>query len=150
GQVVSRASSDVAILFGMLSIVPIMLGNVVLLSVSLVVMAVLSPPLTIVALLMVPALLVVGLKMRASVFPATWHAQQCAGEVAGVVDEAVTGVRIVKGFGQERRELAHLAETGRGLYQSRARLAKIQALFTPSLSSIPVIGQVAVLAFGGW
>ena len=40
-----------------------------------------------------------------TVFPATWDAQQRAGEVAGVVDEAVTGVRVVKGFGQEEREL---------------------------------------------
>ena len=45
-----------------------------------------------------------------TVFPATWDAQQRAGDVAGVVDEAVTGVRVVKGFGQEQRELDHLAD----------------------------------------
>ena len=39
------------------------------------------------------------------VFPASWDAQQRAAEVAGVVDEAVSGVRVVKGFGQEDREL---------------------------------------------
>ncbi len=150
GQVVSRASSDVGMLLAILSIVPILLGNVVLLVVSLVVMAVLSPPLTLIALLIVPALLITGLKMRRAVFPATWDAQQRAGEVAGVVDEAVTGVRVVKGFGQERRELQHLADAGGDLYRSRTRLARIQALFTPTLSSIPVLGQVAVLAAGGW
>ena len=117
GQVVSRASSDVGMMLAILSIVPILLGNVVLLVVSLIVMAVLSPPLTLIALLMVPLLLVTGLKMRNAVFPATWDAQQRAGEVAGVVDEAVTGVRVVKGFGQEERELRHLAGTAEGPLQ---------------------------------
>ena len=95
-------------------------------------------------------LLITGLKMRRAVFPATWDAQQRAGEVAGVVDEAVTGVRVVKGFGQERRELRHLADTAGDLYRSRTRLVRIQSLYTPTLSSIPVFGQVAVLAVGGW
>ena len=36
--------------------------------------------------------------------------QQKLGEVAGVVDEAVTGVRVVKGFGQEERELQRLID----------------------------------------
>src|SRR4029077_12438642 len=150
GQGVSRASRDRGMMLAILSIVPILLGNVVLLVVSLIVMTVLSPALTLIALLMVPLLLVTGLKMRNAVFPATWDAQQRAGEVAGVVDEAVTGVRVVKGFGQEERELRHLAGTAEGLYKSRTRLVRIQALYTPTLSSIPVLGQVAVLFFGGW
>jgi ATP-binding cassette subfamily B protein len=150
GQVVSRASSDVGMLLSLLSVVPALLGNLVLLVVSLVVMTILSPPLTIVALLIIPALLWVGIRMRSKVFPATWDAQQRAGEVAGVVDEAVTGVRVVKGFGQEQRELQHLADTAGDLYRSRSRLVRLQAQFTPTLSSIPVLGQVAVLAFGGW
>ena len=29
------------------------------------------------------------------------------GEVAGIVDEAIGGVRVVKGFGQEEQEIAH-------------------------------------------
>lgn len=150
GQVVSRASSDVGMLLSLLSVLPALLGNLVLLVVSLIVMTVLSPPLTLVAVLIVPTLLWVGVRMRASVFPATWDAQQRAGEVAGVVDEAVTGVRVVKGFGQEQRELQHLADSAGDLYRSRTRLVRIQAVFTPTLSSIPMLGQVAVLAFGGW
>jgi ATP-binding cassette subfamily B protein len=67
-----------------------------------------------------------------------------------VVDEAVTGVRVVKGFGQEDRELGHLADAGEDLYKARTRLVRLQARYTPVLSSIPVLGQVAVLAYGGW
>ena len=150
GQLVSRASSDIGLLQGLLSFLPIMLGNLVLLVVSVGVMFVLSPPLTLVALVAIPLLLVVALRLRTTIFPASWDAQQRAGEVAGVVDEAVTGVRVVKGFGQEDRELLHLADAGKDLYQARTRLIRLQAKFTPTLQAIPVLAQVVVLAFGGW
>jgi ATP-binding cassette subfamily B protein len=135
---------------GLLAFLPIMLGNLVLFLLSLVVMLWLSPPLTLVALIAVPLLLVVALRLRTTVFPASWDSQQRAAEVAGVVDEAVTGVRVVKGFGQEERELLHLADAGADLFRARARLIDLTARYTPALSAIPVLAQVAVLAFGGW
>ncbi len=150
GQLVSRASTDVGLLQGLLSFLPIMLGNVVLLVVSLAVMLWLSPPLTLIGLTAIPLLMVVALRLRTTIFPASWDAQQRAGEVAGVVDEAVTGVRVVKGFGQEDRELHRLADVGAGLFRSRARLVRLQARYTPVLSLIPTLAQAAVLAFGGW
>lgn len=150
GQLVSRASSDVTLIQGLLSFLPIVLGNLVLLVLALGVMLVLSPPLTALVSLTLPVMLVVALRLRTSVHPAAWDAQQRAAEVAGVVDEAVTGVRVVKGFGQEDRELANLATTGGRLFRSRMRLIRLQAAFTPTLQAIPVFGQVAVLAFGGW
>jgi ATP-binding cassette subfamily B protein len=150
GQLVSRSSSDLALIQGLLAFLPIIVGNFVMLIVALVVMVYLSPLLTLVMLAVLPAILVVSIRMRGSIFPASWDAQQKAGEVAGVVDEAVTGVRVVKGFGQEQRELEHLADTAETLYASRSRLVRLQARFTPALAAIPAFGQVAVLALGGW
>ncbi|HEV7759143.1 MAG TPA: ABC transporter ATP-binding protein, partial [Acidimicrobiales bacterium] len=150
GQLVSRASSDVTLLQGLLAFLPIMLGNIVLVIIALVVMLILSAPLTLVVLATLPVMAVVALRLRTTIFPASWDAQQRAGEVAGVVDEAVTGVRVVKGFGQEDRELDHLADAGADLFRARMRLIRLQARFTPTLQSVPVFGQVGVLAFGGW
>ncbi len=150
GQLVSRSSSDLGLIQGLLAFLPIILGNLVMLVVSIGVMLWLSPPLALVMLLVIPLLLVVSLRMRGAVFPATWDAQQRAGEVAGVVDETVSGVRVVKGFGQEQRELEHLAASGRELYASRSRLVRLQARYSPAMQAIPSFGQVAVLALGGW
>jgi ATP-binding cassette subfamily B protein len=150
GQLVSRASSDVGLLQGMLSLLPITAGNVVMVVVSLVVMVILSPLLTVVALVATPALAWVALSLRTKVFPATWDAQQRAGDVAQVVDEAVTGVRVVKGFGQEDRALADLTAAAGGLYRSRVRNVRVQARYTPALQAVPVLAQVATLALGGW
>jgi ATP-binding cassette, subfamily B, bacterial len=84
------------------------------------------------------------------VFPASWDAQQKAGDVANVVEEDVTGVRVVKGFGQESRELERLTERSRVMFAARVRLVHITARLQPAMQTIPAFGQVAVLALGGW
>jgi len=150
GQLVSRAGADVGLVQGLLAFLPLMSGNLVMLVVSLVIMAVLSPLLTVVTLVVVPVILVVALRLRTSVFPAAWDAQQRAAEVAGVVDEAVSGVRVVKGFGQEQRELDHLVATSEDLFASKLRAVRIQARYGAALQAVPALGQVAVLALGGW
>jgi len=150
GQLVSRANSDVSLLQGLLAFLPIMSGNVLLLVSSLVVMFFLSPLLATVALVVAPALVVGAYRMRESTFPANWDAQQKEGEVAVVVEEAITGVRVVKGFGQERRELERLRQAALALYGSRLRAVRRQALYQPFLAALPALGEVCVLAFGGW
>ena len=67
-----------------------------------------------------------------------------------MVDEAVSGVRVVKGFGQEDRELAGLTDAAEGLYRSRVRTVRLQARYQSALQAIPALGQVGVLALGGW
>ncbi|HZJ26498.1 MAG TPA: ABC transporter ATP-binding protein [Acidimicrobiia bacterium] len=150
GQLVSRASSDLGLIQGLLAFTPIMLGNLVMVVVAFVVMLVLSPLLTVVAALALPALGIVAARLRTTLFPATWDAQQRAAEVAGVVDEAVSGVRVVKGFGQEARELARVTERAEVLYRSRVRSVRLQARLASTLQAIPTLAQVGVLALGGW
>ena len=150
GQLVSRASSDVMLVQGLLAFLPLMTGNVVLLVLSVVIMAYLSPLLTVVALVAVPVLLILAVRLRTTVFPAAWDAQQKAGEVAGVVDEAVTGVRVVKAFGQEEHELRRLTKASEELFGSRVRSARIEARSTATFQLVPALAQVAVLALGGW
>ncbi|HEV3497147.1 MAG TPA: ABC transporter ATP-binding protein, partial [Actinomycetes bacterium] len=150
GQLVSRAGSDVGLIQTMLSFLPLASGSLLMVLLSLGIMAFLSPLLTLVSVVVVPAILWIANRLRDSVFPAAWHAQQRAAEVAGVVDEAVSGVRVVKGFGQEQRELRRLAETAEDLFASRLRAVKIQARYGSALQAAPALGQVAVLAFGGW
>ncbi len=150
GQIVSRAISDVTAIQGLLSYLPWLGGNLLLLVLTIAIMAVLSPLLTLLALAVGPLLLLIGLRARRTVFPATWAAQQQAGEVAGVVDEAVAGVRVVKGFGQEERELAGLTASARVLFALRMRAVTITSRYLPALAAVPAVGQVGVLALGGW
>ncbi len=150
GQLVSRAISDVNLVQGLLAFLPLVLANVLFLAVAMVAMFSLSPMLTLVALAVTPLLVLTSLRLRTSVFPASWDAQQQAGAVAGVVDEVVSGVRVVKGFGQEEREVARLAATAERLFASRVRAIRLQSRYQPVLQTLPSLAQVAVLALGGW
>ena len=150
GQLVSRSISDINMIQGLLSFLPITIGSALLFVVSIVIMLFLSPLLTVVALAVAPALWVIALRSRRKLFPASWHAQQQAGEVAAIVDETVGGVRVVKGFGQEDQELERMEGASTHLYASRVRLARMMARFNPALEAVPTLGQVGVLALGGW
>ncbi|WP_328608545.1 ABC transporter ATP-binding protein/permease [Amycolatopsis sp. NBC_00345] len=150
GQLVARATSDSALVQGLLGLLPILSGNILLLLLSLGVMLVLSPLLALVSLVVVPLLLVVSYRMRLRIFPATWAAQQREGDLVQIVDEDVNGVRVVKAFGQEDRELKRVADTAGDLYGTQLRAVRLQARFQPLLQAIPSLGQVAILVFGGW
>jgi ATP-binding cassette subfamily B protein len=150
GQLVSRANSDSTLVQGLLAFFPNVSGNLLLMVSSLVIMVVLSPLLAVISLIVAPALLIVSYRMRSQIFPATWDGQQKEGEVAQIVDEDVNGVRIVKAFGQERRELLRLTAAAKRLYGSRMRAVRLQARYQPVLQALPTLGQVAVLGLGGW
>ncbi|MFD0290278.1 ABC transporter ATP-binding protein [Streptomyces sp. NPDC127118] len=150
GQVVGRATSDLQLIQGLLFMLPMTIGNVLLFLISLVIMAWLSPLLTLVAIAVAPALWFIARRSRARLFPATWYAQGQAAAVAGVVDGAVSGVRVVKGFGQEEQETGKLREVGRKLFAGRLRTIRLNSRYTPALQAVPALGQVAMLALGGW
>jgi ATP-binding cassette subfamily B protein len=150
GQLVARANSDSMLVQGLLSFLPIMSGNILMLVLSLGVMLYLSPLLAVVSVLVAPTLLFISYRMRWRVFPATWDGQQREGDVAQIVDEDVNGVRVVKAYGQERRELERVTAAATKLYGSQMRAVRLESRYQPLLEAIPSLGQVGVLALGGY
>ncbi|OXS36549.1 ABC transporter ATP-binding protein [Streptomyces sp. XY006] len=150
GQVVGRATSDLQLIQGLLFMLPMTIGNFMLFLISLVIMAWLSVPLTLVALAVAPALWWIAKRSRTRLHPSTWYAQAQAAAVAGVVDGAVSGVRVVKGFGQEEQETGKLRDVSRRLFAGRLRTIRLNSVYTPALQAVPALGQVAMLALGGW
>ncbi|GAA2896337.1 ABC transporter ATP-binding protein [Pseudonocardia halophobica] len=149
GQVASRAITDLQQVQSLLSMVPLTAGTVALVIASVAAMLWLSPLLTVVSLIMLPLAAYITSRTRRSLFPATWSAQQRAADVAQQVEETVTGVRVVKGFGQETREVGTLEGLARRLFGERMRAARMTARLNPVLLALPTLGQVAVIGIGG-
>jgi len=116
-------------------------SNLILMTLSLAVMIYLSPLLALVSIVVAPSLLIVSYRMRRRIFPATWDAQQREGDMIQAVDEAVNGVRVVKAFGQERRELERVARESETLYGAQMRSVRLQARYQPMLEAIPTFAQ---------
>jgi ATP-binding cassette subfamily B protein len=150
GQLVGRSISDVNMVQQLLQWMPLILGSGILFIFSLVIMIVLSPLLSLVAIAVAPALWLIAVASRKKLFPASWQAQQVVGDVAGIVDESIGGVRVVKGFGQEEQEMERLEGTSRFLFGSRLRMVRLTARYNPALTAIPSFGLVGVLLLGGW
>ena len=150
GQLVGRSISDINMVQGLLQWMPLILGSILLFVFSLVIMFILSPLLALVAVAVAPSLFLIATASRKKLFPASWHAQQVVGEVAGIVDETVGGVRVVKGFGQEEQEMERMEAASEELFGSRLRMIRFTARYNPALTAIPSLGLVGVLALGGW
>jgi ATP-binding cassette subfamily B protein len=150
GQVVSRSITDLQLVQGLLMMVPLSAGTVVFALVALGAMLWLSPLLTLIAFVVTPVVAAVAVRSRRVLFPASWSAQQRAADLAQHVEETVTGVRVVKGFGQEAREINRLDRAARQLFGERMRTAKLTSRPAATLVAMPSAGQVAVLAMGGF
>jgi ATP-binding cassette subfamily B protein len=150
GQVVSRSITDLQLVQGLLMMLPLAIGTVVFTLAALAAMLWLSAVLTVVALVVTPVVAVLVARNRKVLFPATWSAQQRAGDLAQHVEETVTGVRVVMGFGQQAREVSRLEKAAARLFGERMRAARLTSRPMATLVAMPAAGQVAVLALGGW
>jgi ATP-binding cassette subfamily B protein len=150
GDVMSRSTADLTLIQAFFFSVPMLVANMTLLVVAIVVMFVLSPLLSLVVAVFVPVFAFFAIRFRDRVFPATWNDQRLSGAVAGIVDEAVTGVRVVKAFAQEQRELDRLTAQAHDLYQSRMRTARYNSRYSSTLQALPMLAQLGVLGLGGW
>jgi ATP-binding cassette subfamily B protein len=69
--------------------------------------------------------------------------------VATIVDENINGVRVVKSFVAEQRELSTLAGAADRLKWSYIRDADLRARFTPLVQNLPQLGLALTLLVGG-
>jgi ATP-binding cassette subfamily B protein len=148
GQVVSRSISDLQVVQGLMAMAPLAIGGAVQAVFAFAIMAHLSPVLTAVTLAVLPALAWTAYRSRRQLFAATWSAQQAAADIATHVEETVTGVRVVKGFGQEHRMVDRLVDLARALYARRVRAARVEARYVPLISALPQLATVAVIGAG--
>ncbi|MFE6690621.1 ABC transporter ATP-binding protein [Streptomyces sp. NPDC057743] len=150
GQLISRMTSDAATVQRLLDNLPTMLGSVLLFVFALTAMLVLSPTLTLVAAATGLAVWWVARCAFVRVSAAAWHAQEQAGAVTAVVSGAVDGVQVVKSFGQEDQEQAKLRTAARGLFASRVRSVRLRSRYGPLMGMLSALGQIGILALGGW
>ncbi len=150
GQLVSRANTDVNMVFQVLQMVALVTGNIVMLILAVGFMISFAPLLAAVAVAVLAVTFAVAWRMRDTVYVSTWDASQREAEMTAVAEEAISGVRVVKGFGQEDREVSRYVAALERLFGGRVRMVRIRALFTSVLQIVPVLGQVVVLGVGGW
>ncbi|GAB2452816.1 ABC transporter ATP-binding protein [Streptosporangium sandarakinum] len=150
GQIVSRVTSDTGALVRVLGMVPQLSGAVLFTVFGFAMMASISWPLALCAASAVPAMALVTVRTRRRLTPATAEAQHRQGELTHAVDQALGGIRVVRAFGQEDRELARITASSAELLRARVRAVRVQGRSQALLTAIPVFGQALMLPAGGW
>lgn len=149
GQIVSRSITDLNQFHMLLASAPMLLTRALQLALTLAVMFAMDIPLTLMSLALLPLILVEANRSRRWLYAATWVNQQTAADLTQHVEETVSGVRVVKAFGQEQREIDTLDRLGRDLYAVKMRTAKLTARFQPLLAQLPKVALVITIVAGG-
>ncbi len=149
GQLMSRANTDLNQVQAFLVMIPLTISNGVTVLAVTVILVTINPLLTLLALGCLPLLNVLARRFGTRLHPAVMGIQQESAELASVVEETVSGVRVVKGFGAEAVQARRFRTEADGVYDQSMRATRVRATFLPALELLPNIGLIAVLGYGG-
>ena len=70
--------------------------------------------------------------------------------LTSIVNDSLTGVRVVKSFGKEHQEIGRFTSANSGLYSANMLAQRMSATVFPAIYVVLQIGGFIVWAFGGW
>ncbi len=150
-SLITRQTNDVTQVQAFVNGVMRFFAKAPILAVGGLVMAIaLEPQLAVVLAVAVPisaALITVNLVTG---FPRFRRLQEGLDGVNSVTREYLGGIRVVKAFGQEAREVARFAGANRELTAASTFALRVMALFGPAITLFMNLGIVAVLWIGGF
>jgi ATP-binding cassette subfamily B protein len=150
GQLMSRATVDLqsvrfflgyGLIFIAQSLVTILLAAIA--------MFVLQPGLAAISLAPVPFVVLIANRYGHKSRPAMQEAQQRIAELTADAEESISGIRVVKAFAQEERQLTRFEHTVQRVFDQQIKATRIQAFYGPLISFLPNLGLGAILLFGG-
>jgi ATP-binding cassette subfamily B protein len=150
GQLMSRATVDLqAVRFFLGYGLVFILQSIITVLVAAVLMFSLNPLLAVITLAPLPLIVWVAFRYGRLNRPASQEVQQRIAELTADVEENVGGVRVVKAFAQESRQLERFRGSVGRVFDQSMISTKLRAFYSPLLGFIPMIGMGAVLLVGG-
>src|SRR5579884_1658407 len=150
GQLMSRATVDLQSVRFFLGYGLIFIGQSLLsIVLAAVAMFLLQPELAALSLAPVPFVVLIAQRYGRRSRPALQEAQQRIAELTAEAEENVSGVRVVKAFAQEARQLDRFKHSVQRVFDQQLYATKIQARYTPMISFLPNLGLALILLVGG-
>jgi ABC-type multidrug transport system fused ATPase/permease subunit len=150
GQLMSRATVDLQSVRFFLGYGLIFIGQS-LLSILLAAAAMFALRPELAALSLAPMLLVIVIAQRYGrrSRPALQEAQQRIAELTATAEESISGIRVVKAFAQESRQLERFRHAVGRVFDQQMTATRIQARYTPIIGFLPNLGLAVILLVGG-
>ncbi len=149
GQLMSRGNTDLQQIVNFLVVIPLSCANLLTIVGATLLMVRMDWRLTILAVGSLPLLNVLAKRFGARLYPAALGVQRESAALSEVVEETVSGVRVVKGFGAEGVQADRLRTSAKDLYDESMEMAVVRGRFLPLLDVLPPVGLVLVMLYGG-
>ena len=75
--------------------------------------------------------------------------QQRIAELTAEAEESISGVRLVKAFAREERQLARFGRSAQRVFDQSMVSTRLRAFYNPFIGFLPTLGLAAVLVVGG-
>ena len=72
------------------------------------------------------------------------------GEMTSVLADTIPGIRVVKAFAQERREVERFRTANDRVFQANCRVNALWSFFEPVVSLLTALGLAVVWGYGAW
>jgi ATP-binding cassette subfamily B protein len=129
--------------------IPIFASQVTMILLVVAVLLLMNPLLALLALAPLPFINVSARSFSHRIYSAGLVVQQEQAQLANVVEESVSGIRVVKGFGAEAVQQLKVDTEAADIRAASMRAARIRAKFLPAIDLLPSIGLITVLGYGG-
>jgi ATP-binding cassette subfamily B protein len=150
GELISRATNDLRVVrsfvgWGMFQLF-ISLLTLVVVSAALLY---LNAPLALIVLSPMPFLAFAAWRFAAKVHPIFRSVQQKLADVTTVVQENVSGIRVVKSFSREPFETDRFGDRAEGVLNETLAARGLRAFYIPGMSFLPATSIAILILFGG-
>ena len=150
GVIISRLTNDVEALDQLVSdgIATLFQSGLTLIGV-VVILIVLDPHLALLTFLALPLLAAGGLAFRIASADAYRLTREKIATITGYLQESLSGIRVVRAFGQERRHIARFRELNEDNRGANMKTVNLNAAYFPAVELLSALVTVEILIIGG-
>jgi ATP-binding cassette, subfamily B, bacterial len=149
GELLSRASSDSLHVARMMDAIGHTIGYVLTVVAVAIVMLFLDAQLALIVLIPVPLVSIGAWLYSRRYDVGTRQLQESWAQASTLVEETVSGIRVVKGLGAGAALEGRFRRRSNEIMNRALHLARLDAVFIPFLEMLPLVGIATVLWFGG-
>jgi len=151
GDLIARISSDTDRICNYLSVHLVDFTTDILLFVfTAIVLVTIDPALAAATLIPLPLLAWLVQRVRTRLRHGFARASHAWGEMVSVLNDSISGVRVVKAFAQESREVERFSQANQHVRDSNVRVNRLWSFFGPTVTLLTELGVLIIWGFGVW
>jgi len=151
GVLISRMTNDVEALDSLVtdSVVTLFQASLTLIG-TVVILLLLDLRLALLSFLIVPVIILGSFLFRIASADAYRRTRETIGAITGNLQETLSGIRVVRAFGQEPRHIRRFAELNEANRGANMTTVNLNAAYFPAIELIAALATVAILIYGGY